>query len=203
MYPISFRAEYVEGRSRLTTFFRLLLALPVFLVAALYGLAAYVATVIAWFAIVFTGRYPQGLYDFNAGAVRLTARVLAYYHLLTDAYPPFGAGDEPAYPVHVQVGPPLPRYSRLKTGFRFILLIPVYIVLWLYGIVLAVVPFLAWVVIVIAGRMPKAFQDLIGMAVSYQVKAMGYWMLLTETYPPVTDEPQLQAGPSTEQLPQA
>ena len=69
-YPVTFGADYVEKRSRLTTFFRLILAIPHFIAVTLYFLAAEVVVIISWFALLFTGRYPQGMYDFVAGALR-------------------------------------------------------------------------------------------------------------------------------------
>ena len=65
-YRVTFKADYVEKRSRLTTFFRLLLAIPHIIFLYFYGLAAGVLVIVAWFALLFTGRYPQGMYDFVA-----------------------------------------------------------------------------------------------------------------------------------------
>jgi hypothetical protein len=66
------------------------LAIPHFVVLAVLWVAGFVAVVIAWFAIVFTGRYPEGLFRFVVGLVRWTDRVMAYAVLLvTDVYPPF------------------------------------------------------------------------------------------------------------------
>ena len=59
-YPVTFKADYVEKRSRLTTFFRLLLAIPHLIAVLFYVFAAEIVTFIAWFALLFTGRYPQG-----------------------------------------------------------------------------------------------------------------------------------------------
>ena len=65
-YPVTFEADYVERRSRLTTFFRLLLVIPHLIVLYLWGIVAGIAVVIAWFALLFTARYPRGLYMFVA-----------------------------------------------------------------------------------------------------------------------------------------
>ena len=72
MYPISYDADpALDGRNRLTSFFRYIVAIPWLIVADIYGFVAEIAAMIAWFAIVFTGKYPEGLYNFNAGYLRM------------------------------------------------------------------------------------------------------------------------------------
>ena len=89
-YPVTFKADYVEKRSRLTTFFRLILAIPHIIFLYFYGLAAGVVVIVAWFALLFTGRYPRPLFDYMVGVGRWGLRVQAYAFLLvTDRYPPF------------------------------------------------------------------------------------------------------------------
>ena len=92
-YPVSFEADYVEQRSRLTAFFRLILAIPLMIWLYIYAIGATVVLVISWLAIVFTGRYPDGLYNFVAGFTRFLTRFTAYVGLLADPYPPFGGAD--------------------------------------------------------------------------------------------------------------
>jgi hypothetical protein len=82
-------AEPDTPRDRVTVAFRLLLALPHILVLWFLGIAWGVTTVIAWFAILFTGSYPAALFHFGAGVLRWGARVEAYLLLLRDEYPPF------------------------------------------------------------------------------------------------------------------
>ena len=88
-YPVEFEMDFVERRSRLTTFFRSLLAVPHMLFAAVYGLAFFGVYLVAWFALMFTGRWPAGLYEFAGGFVRYITRLGAYLYLGTDQYPPF------------------------------------------------------------------------------------------------------------------
>jgi hypothetical protein len=90
VYPAAFAFEEVERpRNRLTVGFRLLLAIPHFIVVGLLSIAWWVTTFIAWFSIVFTGRYPAGLYEFGVGVLRWLIRVESYVLLLVDDYPPF------------------------------------------------------------------------------------------------------------------
>jgi hypothetical protein len=187
-YPVTFRADYVEKRSRLTTFFRLILAIPHFIVVTFYFLAAEIVVIISWFALLFTGRYPQGMYDFVSGALRYQTRVYGYASLLTDEYPPFSGDPATPYPVDLGIGPPKAQYSRLKVLFRLIIGIPVLIIQYAMQIVAQVGAFLAWFAIVVLGRQPKGLQDMIVLGLSYQQRATAYFALLTEDWPPFTDD---------------
>ncbi|MET0928812.1 MAG: DUF4389 domain-containing protein [Aeromicrobium sp.] len=80
----------IEGRSRLTIFFRGLLIIPHFVVAFFLFIALYVVYVIGWFAVIILGRWPAGLESFVVGFIRWTSRLNAYANLLTDEFPPFG-----------------------------------------------------------------------------------------------------------------
>jgi hypothetical protein len=187
-YPVTFKADYVEKRSRLTTFFRLLLAIPHFIVVTFYFLAAEIVVIIAWFALLFTGRYPQGMYDFVAGALRYQTRVYGYAGLLADEYPPFSGDPATPYPVDLIIGAPKPEYSRMKVLFRLILAIPVLIIQYAMQIVAEVGSVLSWFAIVVLGRQPKGLQDMIVLGMSYQQRATAYMALLTEDWPPFTDD---------------
>lgn len=192
-YPVTFEVDYIERRSRLTTFFRFILLIPLAIWLWLYEIAAAIAILIAWFAIVITGRFPQGLYDFIAGFTRVLARVTAYGALLCDPYPPFGGGDDPSYPVRMHFVR-LERYSRLKTFFRFILAIPILILRYVIGLLLEIAAVAAWFVIVITGKLPRGLFDVMVLANSYAARSDAYLFLLTETYPPFQDEQTRAAG---------
>ena len=195
-YPVIFEADYVESRNRLTTFFRLILAIPLVIWLFVYGIVAELAIVVAWFAIVITGSYPRGLYDFVAAFTRFATRTLAYTYLLCDPYPAFGGADDPAYPVRMEFEP-LDHYDRLKTLFRIILAIPILILRYVMGLLLEVGAFAAWFVILFTGKMPRGLFDLMVLANSYTARSDSYLYLLTETYPPFQDEQTRAAGAPT------
>ena len=88
-YPITFNAVYPEKMSRLTTFFRPLMVIPQLIVIGVLLWVNYIVTFIAWLVIIFTGKYPKGMYDFSVGVMRWWTRVYGYMFLLTDKYPPF------------------------------------------------------------------------------------------------------------------
>jgi Domain of unknown function (DUF4389) len=193
-YPSSFEVDYVERRSRLTTFFRAILVIPLALVLTVYAIVAEIAILIAWFAIVITARYPSDLYGFVAGFNRAVARVTAYALLLADRYPPLGGGDDPSYAVRMRFAGPLERYSRLKTFFRFILAIPIVVLRYAINLLLEISAVAAWFVIVITGKLPRGLFDLMVLANSYTARSDSYLFLLTETYPPFQDEVTRSAG---------
>ena len=151
-YPVAYTQDPPETRNRLTVFFRLICVIPHVILAFLYGIAFFLAVVVAWFAIVFTGRWPAGLYDFATGFLRYSARLYAYLYLITDVYPPFDGGEHPEYPVQLVIAPPKESYSRAKAFFRAILAIPIYIVQYVFSIWLFVVAVALWIVAVITGQ---------------------------------------------------
>jgi hypothetical protein len=181
-----FEAQYVEQRSRLTTFFRLILIIPHAIVVSVWGFLAFFALVAAWFALVITGRYPEPLYNFVAGLLKYSTAVSSYFGLLTDDYPPF-SGDTDNYPAHIRIPPPLPHYNRLHAAFRLITAIPPYIIAYAMNIVWTLGAFLAWFAIVILGKQPKGLQDMIVLGLSYQQRAYAYMLLLTEKWPSFLD----------------
>ena len=193
-YPVTFEADYVERRNRLTAFFRLILAIPVAIVLYVYAIVAVFAILIAWFAIVFTARYPQGLYAFVAGFLRFVTRVTAYSALLCDPYPAFGGAPDDSYPVRMEFAGPLEQYSRAKTFFRFILAIPLLILRYVMGLLLEIGAVGAWIVILFTGSMPRGLFDVMVLANSYTARSDAYLLLLTETYPPFQDEQTRAAG---------
>ena len=93
-YPASFEFTEPAGpRDRITVAFRILLAIPQIIVLTFVMLGWCVTTMVAWFAILFTGDYPQGLYDFGVGTLRWLVRLQAYLLLLVDEYPPFSLSE--------------------------------------------------------------------------------------------------------------
>jgi Domain of unknown function (DUF4389) len=88
-YPVKFEADYVGQRNRLSAFFRLILAIPLAIWLYVYAIVAYIAIMIAWFAIVITGTMRRGPFDLMVLANSYIARSDAYFGLLTETYPPF------------------------------------------------------------------------------------------------------------------
>jgi hypothetical protein len=181
-YSIRFDVPYKEKLSRLSTFFRLILAIPQVIVLYILFIIAEICVLIAWFAIVITGKMPRGLFDFVANVERWRANVNAYIWLLRDEYPPF-SWDPGRYPVTYEADYE-ERRSRLTTFFRLILVIPQVVVLWFVILVAEVLTFIAWFAILFTGRFPRGMFDFVSGAVRWQMRVNGYFLLLTDKYPP-------------------
>jgi len=168
-------------QSRLTVAFRIFMAIPQLIVLWLLGIAAMVITIIGWFGALFTGRLPVFAADFLTGYLRWLSRVYAYNYLLTDVYPPFTL-DDADYPVRLAVMPgPL---NRLAVLFRFFLLIPCWIVqaVVTYG-ALTIFLFVTWLIVLVKGQMPDAIYQGLAAVLRYQVRTLGFAVMLTSAYP--------------------
>jgi hypothetical protein len=196
-YPVAFEMDYIEPRSRLTTFFRYILAIPQVFFALFYGIAFYVVLIIAWFALMFTARWPDGLYQFAGGFLRYITRLSAYLYLGVDPYPPFTGAEDDSYPIRVHIAPPLERYSRVKVFFRPIYAILAMVIRYALGIVISVVAFLSWFAIVITGRQPASLQNALSFSLAYTTRADALIFLITETYPPFGESDAVTAQPTT------
>jgi len=87
--PSTYSLEYDESVNRLTSGLRLIWVIPALIIAALLAIAAFFVGIISWFAILFTGKQPRGMFDFMVKSLRYILQTSAYLYLLTDTYPKF------------------------------------------------------------------------------------------------------------------
>jgi hypothetical protein len=201
----------IEGRldadlSRWLWVVKWLLAIPHYIVLAFLWLAFFVLTVVAFFAILFTGRYPRGIFDFNLGVLRWTWRVAFYSYgaLGTDRYPPFTLHEAPDYPATLDVQYP----ARLSRGLVLVkwwlLAIPQYLLVgimvgggafaasrtddWEWGGfgggLVGLLVLFAGVALVFTGRYPGGIFDVVLGLDRWVARVVAYAGLMTDRYPP-------------------
>ena len=183
-YPVRFDVEYPEGLSRWKIFVKWILAIPHFIIVYLLLLVAGVLQFIAFFSILFTKKWPRGLFDFTVQIYRWTSNTSAYaLLLLRDEYPPF-SGEAGEYPLTLDV-----QYdenlSRWQIFVKWLLAIPHYVVLVFLGIAAYVVVIIAFFAILFTGRFPRGMFDFnVGVFRWYQRVYAYSYLLFTDRYPP-------------------
>jgi hypothetical protein len=188
MYPITYEADYKREPSRVKSFFRFILVIPWLIVAYVYIIAAIFTLLAAWVAIIITGRYPEGLYNFNSGVLRYFTRVNSFEFLLTDEYPPFGLRPDPTYPVRLEIAPRPESQSRLSALFRLILAIPLFILGYGINFLHLGAVVVSWLTIVFRGYQPQGVNNALTFVNSFYARLYGYVALLTDDYPPIGEE---------------
>jgi hypothetical protein len=185
-HPVGLIVDDDLRRSRLTVFFRILLAIPHLIFLYLWGIAACFAVLIAWFAALFTGRVPSGLHEFNAGFLRYSTRVTGYLFLLANPFPPFSAGG--AYPIDLRVDGPQ-QQGRLGVFFRIVLAIPAMILTYVFRLLNQVLAVFSWFYCLVTGHMNEGMRNLGAWLLRYEAQTYAYLMLLTSRYPSLESTP--------------
>jgi hypothetical protein len=184
-HPIRMVVTDDLNRSRLTVFFRFLLAIPHYFWLALWGIVVFWAAVAAWVVALVTGRVPDGLHSFMAAYNRYYTHLDAYLWIAADPYPSFTGAT--GYPVDVEIAAPVEQ-SRLTILFRLLIAIPAMIVTSVLQSVAWIVAILAWFYALFTGRMSQGMRDLQVYSLRYQAQTYGYLLLLTQRYPSFSDE---------------
>jgi hypothetical protein len=186
-YPIRYDVAYPEHLSRWLIFVKWLLALPHYIIVYFLALAWELVTFIAFFAILFTRKYPEGLFKFSVGVQRWSVNVNAYVGLRRDEYPPFSM-DAGKYPVTYEVDYP-GEMSRWLIFVKWLLIIPNVIVLLLFAIVALVLSIVAFFAILFTGKFPRSLFDFIVGVSRWSERASGYASFFTDKYPPFSTSP--------------
>jgi hypothetical protein len=198
-YPLEVEGRLDPQLSRWLWLVKWLLAIPHFVVLAFLWVAFFVLTFVALVAIVFTGRYPRSLFEFNVGVLRWTWRVGFYTFaaLGTDHYPPFTLGSAPDYPARLDVVYPVRLSRGLALVKWWLLAIPQYVIVafllgggmrwnWVtsgVGLIDVLVLF-AGVALLFTGRYPQGIFDLVVGLDRWALRVAAYAALMTDRYPP-------------------
>jgi Domain of unknown function (DUF4389) len=221
-YPLSVRAR-LDQPSRWLWLVKWILLIPHWIVLAFLWLAFVIVTVIAFFAILFTTRYPRGLFDFNVGVLRWSWRVSYYGYaaLGTDRYPPFSLADVPDYPARLEVDYPQ-QLNRWLPLVKWLLAVPHYLIVgalvgsgyaaasgmedrrgYAYsGIsVIGACVLIAAIALLFTERYPTGLYDLAVGTDRWGYRLTVYLALMTDRYPPFRldqggDDPEGPAPPA-------
>jgi hypothetical protein len=227
-YPLRLEGELDPQLSRWLWLVKWLLVIPHVIVLVFLWIGFVVVWVISLFAILFTGRYPRALFDFNVGVLRWTWRVgfYSYSALGTDRYPPFSLDDVPDYPARLTVEYP-PSLSRgLVLVKWWLLALPHYLVVSILaggawagvnaanddstwtsgGGLIGLLVFIAGVVLLFTGRYQQTIFDLVMGLNRWVFRVVAYAALMTDKYPPFRldlggTEPTPAAAPGAAQPP--
>jgi hypothetical protein len=186
-YPVTLDVPYPESLSRWLIFVKWLLAIPHFAIIYALSLVMSVLTFIAFFAILFTKKYPDSLFTFAVGIQRWTYNVYAYVGLLRDEYPPFSL-DAGQYPVVFEASAP-GELSRWLIFVKWLLVIPNMIVYLFVAIAAFVVGFIAWFAILFTGKYPRGMFDFVVGSMRWGARVNAYTNLWTDQYPPFSTKP--------------
>jgi hypothetical protein len=181
-YPVRLDIPYPETLNRWLPLVKWLLAIPHWIILYFLDLAARVVTLIAFFAILFTTRYPEGLFRFVVGVRRWQVNVTAYALFMRDEYPPFSM--EPGeYPAVFEVEYPR-ELNRWMPLIKWLLAIPHYVVLLFLGIAAFVVLVIAFFAILFTTKFPSGmFEFVVGVS-RWSQRVTAYVLLMTDEYPP-------------------
>ena len=206
VYPLRVEGELDDRLSRWLWLVKWVLVIPHVIVLLFLWIAFVVVTVVAFFAILLTGRHPRGLFDFKAGVLRWSWRVAFYSYsaLGTDRYPPFTLADVPDYPARLSVEYPQELSRGLVLVKWWLLALPHYLIVavlaggavagfnqanddWAWtsgGGLIGLLVFIAGVALLFTGRYPRALFDFVMGMNRWVYRVVAYAALMTDAYPP-------------------
>ncbi len=182
-YPVQAGVVHQEEYSRFMPLVKWLLLIPHYFVLIFLALGALGVGIVAFFAVLFTGRYPEGMWNYIVGVQRWALRVSTYHYLMVDEYPPFSLDDDPSYPTRYVVAYP-EQVERWRPLVAWLLIFPYAIVSAFLIWVAAIIAIIAFFSILFTTRFPRGMFEFVEVALRWQVRAGAYAYYLVTKYPP-------------------
>ncbi|MGW5223634.1 DUF4389 domain-containing protein [Nocardia niigatensis] len=193
VYPMRVRGDLDPGLSRWMWIVKWILAIPHYIVLIFLSIAYLVVSIIAFFAILFTGSYPRALFDFNVGVLRWSWRVRFYAlsQLGTDRYPPFSLQPDPDYPADLEVDYPEQLNRWMVLIKWWLLAIPQYLIVAAFMgggrnqlSLLPILLLVAAIGLLFTGAYPRGLYDFSMGVNRWTLRVRAYASLMTDDYPP-------------------
>ena len=182
IYPARFEITYPAELNRWLPLIKWSLVIPHFIALFFVGIGAFFVAVYGFFAVLFTGRWPRGAFDYLVGTFRWAYRVIAYFHLMTDAYPPFSLADDADYPLRLNIDYP-EHISNWRPLVHWLLAIPYLfiagVLYWLTGVLTIV----AFFTVLFTKRIPRDVFELMVPGMRWNLRGNAYACFMTERYP--------------------
>jgi hypothetical protein len=182
-YPVHLEIERQEEYSRFMPLVKWLLAIPHYIALLVLGIGAFFVIIASFFVVLFTGRYPEGMFNFIVGVHRWGLRVVAYTDLMVDPYPPFTLDDDPAYPVHFDIDYP-EHVNRWRPLVHWLLVIPYAIVAYLIYYLGRIMVFFAFFTILFTKNFPEGMFNIVRISLRWLARASAYEYWMVTRYPP-------------------
>lgn len=182
-YPVGVDGDLLPEYARFMPLIKWLLLIPQYIVLFFLLIGAAFVAFISFFAVLFTAKYPEGMWNFMVGVQRWLLRVTAYQMLITDKYPPFTLEETPDDTVRLLADYP-ERVSRWRPFFAWLLVIPYAIVAALIIMVAQICSFIAFFTIIFTKKVPDGLFDVIRIALNWQLRSSFYMYYMSTEYPP-------------------
>jgi hypothetical protein len=182
-YPARLEIVYPAELNRWLPLVKWLLVIPHVVALFFVGVGAFFVAVYAFFAVLFTGRWPRGAFEYLVGTFRWAFRVVAYFHLMTDAYPPFSLADDADYPLRLTVD-----YQEHIANWRplvqWLLAIPY---VWIAGVLYwltGVLTIVAFFTVLFTKQVPRGVFELMVPGMRWSLRGNAYTCFMADRYPP-------------------
>ncbi len=182
-YPVQVEADLLPEYSRFMPLIKWLLLIPQYIVLFFLAIGAMFVIFIAFFAILFTGKFPKGMWDYLVGVHRWALRVAGYQLLITDKYPAYSMDEQPEDTVRLYAAYP-ETVERWRPFVAWLLIIPYLFVAALIGWVGSICSFIAFFTIIFTKKIPEGLFDVIRISLVWQMRAGFYNYWLSTEYPP-------------------